>query len=356
MGKLKTQILLLCASLLFMCNCFVFAQTGGSSTYSFLNLPSSARLSVFGGSLLSINDGDINLAAYNPALIDSTLHGQISLGYFDHFVDINGGFAAYAHHLKQYGTFLGSLQYLDYGKFIEADEFGNEIGHFAAIEYAYSLGWAYPLDTNFSFGASLKGIHSELYTYRSFGMAADLAFSYHNRKRKLSISLLGRNIGTQIKPYTEGNKEKLPFDVQLGFSKKLAKAPLRIIGTYTHLQQFDLRHPSEIDDKPKVDLMTGDTLKEKKLGVFADKFARHLLAGVEFSPSDNFYVSLGYQYRRRQELKMEKRPSTVGFAWGFGFRVYRFHLSYARARYHLGGSTNFITLSTRINDFIKVAQ
>ena len=78
---------------------------------------------------------------------------------------------------------------------------------------------------------------------------------------------------------------------------------------------------------------------------------RHIIIAGEFSPSKNFFVRLGYNYQRRQELKVTSKLSTVGFSWGFGLRISRFMFSYARSAYHLAGSPNFITISTNLKDF-----
>ena len=56
-----------------------FAQTGGRGTYDFLNIALSPRVAALGGSALPINDGDIQLSTFNPALINSTKSNQLSL-------------------------------------------------------------------------------------------------------------------------------------------------------------------------------------------------------------------------------------------------------------------------------------
>ncbi|MBU1718447.1 MAG: type IX secretion system protein PorQ, partial [Bacteroidetes bacterium] len=239
-GRIRLLGNALCALVLLLLTLPVSAQVGGDNTYDFLNIPNSARISSNGGGLVSINDADINLAVYNPGLIDSSLHGQLSLGYVDYFSDINAGIAAYAHHFQKAGTFLASMQYLHYGSFTETDEMGNIRGEFTAADYALGIGWAYHPDTNFTFGATWKTIYSSYFDYTSSGMALDIAATYTSRKRQFCATLLARNAGFQLTPYYEGHSEPLPFELQLGFSKKLKKAPLRIIGALTHLEKFDL--------------------------------------------------------------------------------------------------------------------
>jgi len=80
---------------------------------------------------------------------------------------------------------------------------------------------------------------------------------------------------------------------------------------------------------------------------------RHLIIGAEFALARNFYLRMGYNYQRRKELRVASRISTVGFSWGFGMRISKFHFSYARATYHLAGSPNIITITTNLSDFKK---
>src|SRR6266542_4472354 len=78
----------------------LFSQTGGNNTYEFLNLSVPARVASLGGALISVKDNDLNLSFQNPALLDSTMHNNLSLSYIDYFTDIHYGYAAYARHYK----------------------------------------------------------------------------------------------------------------------------------------------------------------------------------------------------------------------------------------------------------------
>ena len=53
---------------------------------------------------------------------------------------------------------------------------------------------------------------------------------------------MGKNIGKQIKSYTEENKESLPMKYNWAFSKRLAKVPLRLSVIAQQLQQWDLTY------------------------------------------------------------------------------------------------------------------
>lgn len=325
------------------------AQIGGKSTYKFLSLPSSPRIVSMGGDFLSIKDADINLALSNPSLIVPELNNQLTLNFVDYFSDINYGFISYGRSFEKLGSFVGSVQYIDYGRFTYANDAGETAGNFKAGETALIIGWGRQLDSTFSIGANFKTIFSAFESYNSFGLAVDVAGTYQN-EHGFAASLLVRNIGTQIITYDNGSREPLPFDLQIGMSKKLKHIPFRYSILLTNLHKWDLTYDDPT--KLKTDPFTGEKIKEDKFMDFLDKTFRHVIVGVEFIPTKNFSVRLGYDYRQRQELKVDSKLSTVGLSWGFGFRISKFQFNYARKAYHLAGSPNFISISTNLSDFL----
>ena len=97
-------------------------------------------------------------------------------------------------------------------------------------------------------------------------------------------------------------------------------------------------------------------MEKSGFDVFGDKLMRHLVFGVEFLVGKNFHVDLGYNYKRRQEMKVNARPGTVGFSWGFGFKISKFHFAFGRASYHLAGGTNHFSLTTNLSEFYRKQQ
>lgn len=329
-----------------------YSQIGGDNTYEFLNLTNSARIAAMGGNILAIKDNDINLSLANPSLITKNMHNNLSLSFVDYYTDVNYGFALYSRSFKELGNFTAAMQFIDYGQFTYADESGEQYGDFGVSEYAFNIGWGRPLDSLFSIGANFKMIYSSLESYTSFGIAVDVAGTYYNPKNKFCISLIGKNIGSQLKSYRSNNSEPLPFEIQLAFSKKLEHVPFRYSLILTHLEKWDLTY-DDPNDRSNIDPITNEEIPENKLEDFADKVMRHIVIGGEFMPFKNFSVRFGYNYQRRKELKVDTRTSTVGFSWGIGFRIKKFQFNYSRATYHLVGSPNYITISTNLSDFIR---
>jgi hypothetical protein len=327
----------------------VKGQIGGDNTYEFLNLSSSARIAAMGGKLVPVKDHDLNLVFGNPALLSPEMDQQLTLSGVKYFADIKYGYAAYAHEWKNKGTVAAGIHYVNYGDFTETDITGAVTGEFKAAEYALNLTFARPVyDSSLTVGATLKTIYSSLESYNSVGIAFDLGANYYFEKSLTNLSLVVKNIGRQIKYYREDNNEPLPFEIQLGVSQKLEKAPFRFSIVAHHLEKFDLTYtdPSKSDE---VDPITGEPVEDKI--TLGDKILRHFVFGGELLLSKNFHVRAGYNFQRRKELGIESKMSTVGLSWGFGFRISRFHLSYGRATYHLAGASNHFTVTTDLGEF-----
>ncbi len=343
------KLLIITALILF--NYFAFSQTGGNSTYNFLNLTSCARIASMGGDFLAIKDDDITLALTNPSIISKNMNNHLALNFIDYYTDVNYGFASYSRTFKKYGSFCANMQFIDYGKFTRADETGETYGNFNAGEYALSIGWGRALDSSFFIGANFKSIYSALESYNSFGIAADIAATYYNADKQITATFIAKNIGRQLHTYS-GTRESLPFEIQLGMSKKMEHIPFRFSLLYNHLEKYDLTYENP-DITNTIDPISGDTLTEKRFNKFTDNLMRHFVFGGEFSITKNFSLRAGYNYQRRKELMVDSKASTIGFSWGIGFRVSKFNFSYSRAAYHLAGSPNYITLTTNISSFYK---
>lgn len=331
---------------------FVQAQSGGQGTYSFLNLVTSPRIAAMGGNTLAVWDHDLATAAVNPSLLTPKISNNLVLNFVDHYADVNYGSVYYSRTFKKYGSFSGGLHYIDYGKFDAANTGGELTGTFKASEYALQLGWGRSLDSNFSVGANLKPVFSYLEEVRSFGLGVDVGASYHNDKN-MTVAFLARNIGRQItKKGGSGETEAYPFTMEIGLTKRLKHLPFRYSITYHHIEKFDLTYKDPLTDKPDIDPLTNEPVKEDKIGDFADKLARHFIIGGEFLPTKNFSIRMGYNYMRRKEMGVSTRMSTVGFSWGFGFRVKQFQFNYARSTNHLDGSPNYVSIAADLNKWL----
>ena len=330
-----------------------FAQPGGKA-FQFLEMTNSARVASLGGKAIAIYDDDLNLPYYNPSLLSPGMDNNLVLNYVSYFAGINYGYAAYSRSYEGIGNFAAGIHYLNYGSFIGADATGAKTTNFRASEYALNLIYSRKIDSLIFAGVNLKPIYSSLETYSSFALAMDIGVTYHNPDKLFTASLVLRNFGTQLYSYyPNGDYEHLPFDIALGFSKGLAHSPFKFYIIADHLEKFDLTYQKEEDKNNSTDAFASDTKTESKFDNALDKTMRHITIGTEFTLTQSFVLRFGYNYRRRQEMKVDSRPGTVGFSWGVGIRIKKFHFSYARSAFHLAGSPNYFSLSMNLSEFNK---
>lgn len=326
------------------------AQIGGDNVYEFLNMPASARVGALGDNFLASKDNDITLTLTNPSLITREMDNHLSLSFIDFFSDINYGFAMYSKTFKNVGSFVGTMQFIDYGTFTYADPTGQTYGDFSVSEYALNIGWGRELDSSFSIGANFKTIYSALEDYTSLGLAVDVAGSYFNAKKNLTLSLIIKNAGIQLTNYYGSHREPLPFEMQLGFSQKLKHLPFRYFINYNHIEKWDLTYVNP-NDPNHYDPFTGEIISKTWVEGFVDKLMRHIVIGGELTLANVVSLRLSYNYQRRQELKITEKPGGVGLSWGVGIQVSKFNFGYARSTYHQAGSPNYFTLTTNLSDF-----
>lgn len=324
-----------------------FSQTGGDNVYEFLNLTHSGLVSSLGGTNVSILTNDLNLAYHNPALLNTNMNKNLALNYVNYFAGINYGLAMYSRSYPGTGNFALGLTYLNYGSFTEADNTGTITGSFSASEYALSMIYSRQIDTLLSVGITFKPVLSQLEKYTSVGFAFDLGATWHNASKLFSAGLVIKNLGYEVTTYAGEAREKLPFEIQGGISQSLPYAPLRFSLTLRHLEKYDLTYQYA---------ETTETDNSRISSGFFENALRHAIVGVELIPHKNFYLSAGYNYQRRQELKVDTKVSTVGFSWGFGINTSVLNIEFGRATYHLAGSSTNISLILKPDLFIRKSR
>ncbi len=331
----------------------VFAQIGGNSVYSFLNLSNSARVAALGGQSISIADNDLNLVYNNPALLSEDMSKHLAFNYIDYFADVNYGYVSYADNFHRIGTLAFGLQYVDYGKFTKANEFGNITGKFKAFDLALNLFYSFPLfDSLFRAGVNFKPIYSKLENYTSYGLACDFGINYQSANKLFSSSFVIKNIGSQLKPYYHSHYEALPFDMQIAVSQKLEHAPIRFSLLLHSLHKWDLTYDKN-SNLAYTSVVNNDENEEKYSFNIVDNIFRHSIVSAELLASENFIIMLGYNHKRRQEMSVATRPFLVGFSAGVYIKISKFRIGYGSAIYHLAGASQHFSVSCNLNDFIK---
>ncbi|MDB4170823.1 type IX secretion system protein PorQ [Polaribacter sp.] len=317
----------------------LLAQVGGESVYQFLNLSSSARQIALGGETLNIMD-DVNQPIWNPSVINTAMDNTVSVNYSSYLAGINIGSISYAKTLsRRFGTLHGSIKYLDYGTIIGADEFGVETGNFSANDIAISLGYAYNIPrSNIFIGANIKFINATINNYTSIGTAFDFAMLYYSEFNPLSMTIVVRNIGTQLKSFN-GVQEKIPLKIAFGVSYRLKYVPLKWYGTFDNLQQWDISvaNPSS----QTVDL-EGNVTKEDIN--FLNNMFRHIIIGAELFPESLINIRAGYNFKRARELALQNARTFSGVSLGFGIKMNKIKFNYAYSKFHAAANASTFSL------------
>jgi hypothetical protein len=317
----------------------VQAQVGGTAAYRFLDLTTSPKVAALGGEWIAGEAvADPALAFYNPAQLDSASDRHLSLNYIHYMADIHFGYAAYAQSFRNIGVFAAGMHYVNYGKFTEADMTGDIIGSFSAAEYAFSLTGSLILpwlDSTITVGVNLKPVLSVLEQYSSFGLLSDVGVVYRHPNHLTNMALVIKNIGGQITTYAQG-RERVPFEVQLGVSHQLQDAPFCFSMVLQHLERLRMGYNENSNDENSA---------KHGFSLYADEMMRHIVFGVECTPFRGLILRGGYNYQRRQEMKVASHPGVVGFSWGAGIHLSRFHIDYAYSKWHLAGASNHFAIT-----------
>lgn len=340
--------------LIFYCSIWsflVFSQTGGQHIYQFLNTSPGARVSALGGMPISWRANDPAAAFLNPSLLNHTLSGALQFSSLSYFSDIQFGHFSYTHGFDTTGlTCQLGIHYGKYGDITRTDPFGNTNGTFKASDSDIYLAAAKALNDRIQLGASLHFITSSLDQYSSQGLSFNAGISYFNPEKKFGLSLLFKHAGFQLNAYHQ-TTEKLPFEVQLAYSKKLKHLPLIYHIGIQQLQKWNVRYddPDLQDDG----ILFGDASEDSGFDKAVSNILRHFVFGVElnFGKKENFSLRLGYNNLRNRELSLADYRSLSGISGGFGIKIYKFKFDYSYASYHIAGGSSQISISTNLNNF-----
>lgn len=326
---------------------------GGRHVFSYLSLPQSARVTGLGGAQIAVRDDDPVFAAANPAALNPSMSGRMALNHQFFLAGIQHGNVSYAQHLPKLGfTAHGAIQYMNYGEIKRADQFGDVQGTVNAGETAFTVGAARPLSEHFSLGLNLRMAFSRLDSYRSSALLADAGLMYADSAKRFTVGLVLRNAGTQMSSYA-GIREMLPFDIQLGVSKRLEHLPFRFGIIAHHLHRWDIRYNDPNLQGNDVLLFGGDQPKENRASAAIDNFFRHLIFNGEFlmGKKEGFRLRLGYNHLLKRELSVRNYRSLAGFSGGLGVKIKRFRIDFGYGAYHLAGGVTHLGIGTNLQDF-----
>ena len=313
--SMQKSVFLLWVTLCAICSYGQESQT----EYNFLRVPVSAHAAATGGDNISLIEDDEALIFNNPALLTSVNDKTIFLSYMNYMAGANMAGAAFNKILRERASVALSAQYVDYGKMKQTDENNTLLGDFSAKDIALSGYFSYLLTDRLSGGIAAKFITSSIGSYHSFAVGVDLGLNYYDSEHEWSVSLVGKNLGGQLKAYND-NYEKMPIEVQAGVSKRITHTPFRLTATLVDLTHWNY------------------------------KALYHLAAGADIIITDNIWIGLGYNFRRANEMTIAGKDDggsshLAGFSIGAGLNLERFKLNLAYGKYHVSSNAFFVNLA-----------
>lgn len=317
----------------------------GTTAYEFLGVSASSHVYALGGTNITVIDDDVNLIDQNPGLLGPEYEMQAGLNYMRYLGGSNFMGARFAAPAGERAAWAVGVQYFGYGSIDGYDEQGNATGaSFSPSDIAFSGTFSHDITDRWRGGITLKFIHSSYEIYKALAICADLGVNYYDPDRDLSFSVVLKNLGGQVKRFNE-NYDRLPWDIQVGFGKSLGTTPLRLSVTAYNLNKWSLPYYSTDDGN-----VSGELEEHDK---FMGNLFRHLIFGLEYVPSEKFYIALGYNYKTRTDMSTYARNFLSGFSAGAGLKVKAMGFGVAFAQPHVGGTTFMFNLTASVSEMLR---
>lgn len=309
----------------------------GSNAYNFLELPSSTQSFGLGGAAPALVSPSVAMADQNPALMGPEMGKQLSLGYMHYLGSANFASARFGNAAGEHGAWMIGVRYLNYGSMTMTMPDGTESGSFSPQDIVFEGGYSHDFNDRIRGGISLKGVYSNYEQYTAFALGVDLGLNYYNPDNDLSLALVVKNLGGQIKRF-DSSYDRLPVDIQLGYMQGLGSSPFSLMITAWNLQKWNLPYYKHDSNDT-----SNDTLKEHIS--FGSNFFRHFIFGLQYQPSDNFWLNIGYNYKTRTDMSTYQRGFLSGMSAGLGIDVSSFSFGVAYAQPHKHASSVMLNIS-----------
>jgi hypothetical protein len=294
---------------------------GGESAFNFLRLPYSSRVAALGGRNISVIDDDLSLSMHNPALLINATDKTLDLSFMTYMSGSKVAGAAFNKTFGERSAGAVAARYVDYGKFDGYTPDNIFTGTFRAMDIELDFIYCYLLSERWSGGVAGKFIYSQYESLNSLAIGVDLGLNYYDPDHDFSASLTFKNLGGQVMTFEEKH-EIMPIDIQLGLTKRLAHAPILLSATLTDLHRWKSTH-----------FYNADGSKDN----FGELLLKHITLGADILIGDNFYASVGYNYRMSRELSTGK--GLAGFSLGAGLHINKVKFSASYSKLHISSSS-----------------
>lgn len=328
-------LLILMVCLLAANSAHVFAQNG-ETVFEFLRFPTSTRTTALGGNNISIVEPDISMVYQNPALLGPEMDMHLNASYLFYLADISLGTASFGKMINERSAWGVGVNFMNYGTMDETSPENVKSGTFSPKDIAVNAFYSHDLSEKWRGGVTAKFIYSSYAEYSATALGVDVGLSYFDPEKLLSFAIVGSNIGAQLSTYNE-QRVAMPWDISAGFSKQLPLAPLRFSVTAVHLKTWKFNKP---------DVNTNTIIEEEGFG---KTFFKHLVFGVDFVPNNNFWVGIGYNIKRAQDMKLIQGNRLGGWSAGAGLNVKKFGFGFAVSNYHPAALTYQFSVNANLS-------
>ena len=320
------------------------AAQDGTSAYNFLNITSSSRIYGLGGVNITTVEEELSTTDQNPALLGPEMTNQVQVDYMRYLGDSNFAGARYTHSAGERGAWAVGVRFFGYGSMKETDAEGNILGTFSPKDLNFNASFSYDITDRLRGGITLKVLNSSYEQYSAFALATDLGLNYYAPDHDVSLSVVGANLGGQLMTF-DVRPRRRPLGLRGGLTRGFGGMALRVSITAWNLTKWHLPF-----------YQTGDGTSSEEFKVkdsFTSNLFRHLVFGLDFTPSERFYIALGYNYKTRTDMSTYSRSFLSGFSLGAGLNLDRFSLGLAFAQPHSGATTLMVNLNLNLQDILN---
>jgi hypothetical protein len=280
------------------------------------------------------------------------MHTQMNAVFNDFYAGIKDYHLSLGYHNQKLNTnFLWGLNYFDYGSIPQTDASGNLLGQFRPTDWVMQVSASRRYMEKWNYGTTLKFISSNYGQYRSNGVAIDMGVLYSDTAKLFYASVLVKNLGFQLKKYDGTSVDELPFDLEVGLTKRLENAPFSFSVTAHHLHQFDIRY-NDTTFNNENGFNNGSNNKLSFNTLF-----RHFVFATTVYAGDKIEITAGYNHLRRQELNIGNTGNGInGFSLGVGVILDKLQIRFARAYYQNNTAYNQLGLNLKLNEYFGLGK
>lgn len=329
-----------------LCSAIAAQGIDERAAFKFLNIPSSSRHNYLGKAAIVTFDPDIDIALANPALIQFHTKAKAMASSAMYFTSLYGNLAYAGNNYKFDIPFVAGVNFISYGEQIRTDIYGNQEGKFNPNEISLYLA-ASKTYKHYTFGLTTKFAYGNYIVATTGGMAADFSILYRDVERDIYATLLLKNIGYQFIG-RNASTAPMPFDIQMGFSKKLKHMPFRfsIVAQDLYLWQST---NSDVD----YGVWPLNIYYSRSEMGFVGNLMSHLVFGGEFSFGSAVKLGASYDVKKSIEGRFEQFRGLNGLALGFGIYTRKFNIGYGYSKLTPISVNHQFTITANLNEWVS---